>query len=72
MKRKTYLLVASFVFAILAIAHALRIAFGWEVELDGALIPMWPSWVAVALAGYLALRGFSHVRCKSLKCSVCR
>jgi hypothetical protein len=58
MKKKTYYTTAATVFAIVALAHLIRAMQEWEAIVAGAAIPVWFSWVAVALAGYLAIRGF--------------
>ena len=47
---------------IVAIAHAVRAIAGWELIIEGTTIPLWMSWVAVVLTGYLAIRGFSYAK----------
>ncbi len=46
----------------MAIAHLLRIIFGWQVEIGGWGIPTWVSWLAVLAAGALAYFGFTLKR----------
>ena len=58
MKKKTYYTTAATIFAIVALAHLARAIQGWEAVVAGVVIPVRFSWVAVALAGYLAIRGF--------------
>ena len=38
----------SFLFAVIAVAHLLRVIFGWTVVVNAAVIPMWPS-VAICI-----------------------
>jgi hypothetical protein len=61
MSEKEYYRFSSLVFLIVAIAHAIRAFYGWDAIIGGVEIPVWYSWVAVVLAGYLAFRGFSMV-----------
>jgi hypothetical protein len=50
-------MLASIVFAIVALAHLLRIFMGWPVVIDNWTVPMWLSWIALVIAaGYF---GFS-------------
>jgi hypothetical protein len=57
MSQKTFSLVAGVVFTLVAVGHALRIAFGASVVIQNASIPMWASWIAFIIAGYLASEG---------------
>ena len=57
MKQKDYNKVSGFVFLVVAVAHAVRAYNGWNLTVAGNEIPLWASWVAVALTGYLAYQG---------------
>ncbi|MEK7151701.1 MAG: hypothetical protein AAB784_03255 [Patescibacteria group bacterium] len=59
MKHKVYSLVVAALFSIIAILHALRIARGWEAAIGDVTIPMWASWIAVFVAGFLAKIGWN-------------
>ena len=48
---------AGTIFLIVALAHALRLVFKWEVIVAGWLVPMWVSAVALVIAAYLAYVG---------------
>ena len=52
--KKPFTLFAVLVFAIVALAHLLRLIFGWEVTFNGAVAPIWLSAVGVVIAGGLA------------------
>jgi hypothetical protein len=41
--------------ALIAILQLLRFILGWEVTLNGAVVPVWLSGVAFVVAGGLAL-----------------
>ena len=43
------------VFALIALLHILRLAFGWEVTFQGGVVPLWVRWLGVAIAGGLAI-----------------
>lgn len=62
MSKKTYYNTASTLFTVIAFLHLFRALNQWEAVVAGVPIPVWISWVAVLLAGYLAVRGFSYVR----------
>lgn len=53
-----YLRLTGVIFAIATLGHVLRLIFRWHVVLAGWVVPMWLSWVAVALAGLLSLWAF--------------
>jgi hypothetical protein len=58
MTNKTFSLVASVIFLIIALGHLSRLVFHWSVSLGGWAVPSWVSWVAVLVFAYLALEGF--------------
>lgn len=60
MKQKTYCIVTAVIFLVVATLHVARIFLGWEVSINGWLVPLWVSWVALPLVGYLVYRGFVH------------
>jgi hypothetical protein len=58
MDKNMYYRTVSVIFGALAIAHAARVYYGWEAQVGEYVIPVWFSWVAVVVAGYLAVRGW--------------
>ena len=62
MNKNMFLLLASAIFLIVAVAHALRLAFKWEVIVAGWQVPMWVSGGAVVIAAYLAYEGFRKTK----------
>lgn len=59
MSQKTFSLTAGVLFMLIALGHALRLAFGrWDITVAGQPIPSWPSGVALVITGYLAYEGF--------------
>jgi hypothetical protein len=51
---KPFTLVAVVVLTLVAIVQLVRIALGWEVSVNGVIIPVWVSGIAVVVAGGLA------------------
>ena len=58
MKQGTFLLVTSSLFALIALLHALRLIYGWNVTIGEWTVPVWGSAVGFLIAGYLAYQGF--------------
>lgn len=58
MSQKTFSLTAGIIFSLIALAHIFRVAFGVEWIVESRTVPMWISWVAMFLAGYLAYEAF--------------
>lgn len=57
-KEKNYLLTVAVIFSVIAILHLLRLMLGWYAEIGGWEMPIWLSFVALIVAGYLAYLGF--------------
>ena len=62
MSPKAFSLTAGVIFLLIAVAHIVRVAVAAEWIVEGRTIPMWVSWVAMFLAGYLAYQGFRLAR----------
>jgi len=58
MSRLSFNVVAGIVFGVVALAHAARLVLGLPVQLGDTSIPMWVSWLGLAVAGALCLWGF--------------
>jgi hypothetical protein len=58
MNQRSFSLLAGIIFIIIALLHLLRIIYGWEAVIAGGTVPMWLSWVALVIAGYLGYEGF--------------
>ncbi len=62
MSQKTFSLVVSLVFLLIAVMHALRLALRWEAVVNGWSVPMWVSALALLIAAYLAFEGLMFGR----------
>jgi hypothetical protein len=57
MSSKAFSLVAGAIFGVVAVAHLLRIFMALPVTIGDWIIPMWVSWMAVVVAGWLSYSG---------------
>jgi hypothetical protein len=56
--QKTFSLLASAIFSLIALGHLSRLVFKWSVSLGGWAVPFWINWVALLIFAYLAYQGF--------------
>ena len=62
MSVKVFSWTAGVIFCLIALAHVVRVAIRAEWIVEGITIPLWASWVAMFVAGYLAYEGFRLAR----------
>ena len=48
---KPFTAIAIFIFGLIALLHILRLLYGWEVTINGIVIPMWASILGFIIAG---------------------
>ena len=60
MNRKSYFLATAVLFSVICLLQLARIVLGWEAVIGGWSVPMWISWLAVAITGALAYFGYRH------------
>ncbi len=58
MSQNTFSLTAGVIFSLITLGHILRLVFGAEWIVQGRTLPMWLSWIAICVAGFLAYEGF--------------
>ena len=61
MGRQTYFLAAGIIFALVAVSHALRIYMEWTVTIANWPVPKLVNWIALIVAGGLALFAFRFI-----------
>jgi hypothetical protein len=61
MTQHTFSLIAAAVFSLIALGHAIRLLFGWQVTIENVVVPLWISWIRLAVATYLTYRGLSRL-----------
>lgn len=59
---KVFTMIAVAIFALIALAHAYRLATGCEVVVNGSVVPMWVSWVGLIVAAGLAVMMWREAR----------
>ena len=59
MSASSYARLAGAIFAVIALLQLARAVAGWPVTVGDITMPVWPSWVAFAVAGGLAWLGFT-------------
>jgi hypothetical protein len=59
MKQRTFTIIASVIFGVVALFHVLRIFLGWPAVIGGWTVPMWVSWIGVIVAGDLSYFGIN-------------
>ena len=62
MGHKEYCAVSGVLFALVALAHLLRIAYGMPVQVDNYSVPMYVSWIGFIVPGALAVWAFQTSR----------
>ncbi len=58
MTQRSFFLITSILFLLIALLHAVRLLQGWQVTIGGAVVPVWVSWIGLAISGFLAYEGF--------------
>ena len=58
MGHKEYCVVSGVLFALVALAHLLRIVYGMSIIVDDFVVPMLVSWIGLVVPGALALWAF--------------
>jgi hypothetical protein len=48
MTQRTFSLVTAVLFSLVALLHAVRLLRGWQVTIEGAVMPLWISWIGLA------------------------
>lgn len=64
MDKNKLLLVAAVIFGIVGFLHLLRSIFSWEAAIGGFNVPLYFSYIAVVVAGYLS---FSMYKASKVK-----
>jgi len=54
MREKTFVGISGVIFSLVALLHLARLVLGWDAVIGGWRVPMWVSWAALGLSGWLA------------------
>lgn len=58
LRSRSYFAAVGIVFGIVALAHLLRLFAGADIAIAGWAVPLWLSWIGVAVAAYLSYMSF--------------
>lgn len=56
MSKKVTLHIAAFILTLASALHFIRSVAGWEMMIEGWVVPVWVSIILFAAAGYLAIQ----------------
>jgi hypothetical protein len=59
---KSYIVISAIIFALVALAHLVRIVQGWQVQLGDVGVAMSVSWAALVVSAALAVWGAALLR----------
>lgn len=59
---KPFTAIAVVIFALVAVVHLIRLFTGWEVVVNGFVVPVWASLVGLVVAGGLAVMVWREAR----------
>ena len=62
MKQRNFNRWAAGLFSIVSALHLIRAVSGWEMQVNGWTIPIWVSWLAFVVLGWLALSSWKLPR----------
>jgi hypothetical protein len=62
---KSYIVISAIIFALVALAHLVRIVQGWQVQLGDVGVAMSVSWAALVVSAALAVWGAVLLRRRS-------
>jgi len=57
MNHQDYSLTVGSIFLAVFVLHGLRIFYGWDASINVWEVPMWASWIALVVSGYLSYTG---------------
>ncbi len=61
---KVYCIVSGIVFGLVAIVHLVRAIYQTPLQIGTMTVPIWPSWVGLAVAGVLCVSAFGVLLCQ--------
>ena len=54
---KAYFIITAILFAVITVAHVLRLTYHWPAQIGATAIPLWGSWLGLFVAGVLCVWG---------------
>jgi len=56
-----YAVVSALIFAVVAVAHAIRLVNRWAIQVGPFLVPMSVSWIGLVIAALISIWGFAQL-----------
>ena len=56
-----YAVVSALIFAVVAVAHAIRLVNRWAIQVGPFSVPMSVSWIGLVIAALIAAWGFAQL-----------
>ncbi len=60
MKSKNYFFITCVIFGLIFLIHVLRALNDWNAQVENFIVPMWFSWIALIVMGYLSFEAFKR------------
>ncbi len=61
MSQHLYIIITVVIFLVISVVHMFRLVLGWKATLNNGPVPMWLSWVAIPIFGYLTYQGLQYL-----------
>jgi hypothetical protein len=61
-RRKPFTTVAVVLLALMVLVNLSRLFYGWEVTVNGTVVPKWVSWPALGVSAWVALMLWREAR----------
>ena len=62
MNSRNYFFAVCLVTGLIFLVHLIRILSKWNAQVESFVVPMWFSWIALIVMGYLSYDSFRHWR----------
>ena len=59
MKQRGFNKLTGVIFAVIAVLHLLRVIYSWDAQIGTFAIPIWLSWIALVVSGFLSYTAFN-------------
>lgn len=62
MNKRNTLAVAGLALLFAGLVHLVRVVLGWEIVIDGTVIPLWVSYIIIIVGGYVGFSALGQSR----------
>lgn len=61
MSQQLYIIITVVIFLVISVMHIFRLVLGWKATLNNSPVPIWLSWVAIPIFGFLTYQGLRYL-----------